>query len=599
MKLFLKYLSLFLNYRKLLFLSVGSNVLAAIFTVFSIPLLIPFFSILFERDTTDQVVTSKSAFENYLNQFFSELIAGLERQTALLYICSFIVVVFLLKNMFRYLSMYFIIPARNGIVKDLRSKLFESYMQLPNAHFKETKKGDMISRMGIDIMEIEWSILNVIQTTFKSPIIIVGSIIFMLLISVKLTLFVILLILITILIIGGISRSLKQRSLEAQSSMASLISYIEESLASIKTIKALRSEKMRFDHFEAHNQNYKQVMDKVLRKRDLSSPLSEFLGIIIVCVLLVYGSTLVFNREMMPETFFAFIFAFYQVIEPSKSFASAYFNIRKGMASIERIDTYISRPTTPLQKPVASIPFTDRIVYENITFQYPDGDTPVVDNFNLTIKKGETIAILGPSGVGKTTIMDLLLRFYDPTVGSIYVDGNEIRTQSKGEIRSLFAYVEQDTMLFHDSVLANITMCAKNPDFTRVKNAAQLANAHEFIEELRDKYDHLIGESGSKLSGGQKQRIALARAIYQDAPIFLFDEATSALDQKSETLIQASLQSVLAQKTAIIIAHKLSTINMVDRVIILQDGRIIEDLANDQLAQRKDEIFKMQTLNSN
>ncbi len=572
------------SYKSLVVASVVCNILTAIFTVVSIPLIIPFFQILFDRSPLVISAQEAESLDGYIKAQFTEIIRSYDRHDALLFVCAVIVVVFLLKNVFRYLSMLFMAPVRNRIIRDIRAELFDKFMKLPLSFYSSEKKGDLMSRMTLDVQEVQQSILSVIVVIFKSPIIIIGSIVFMLYVSPSLTLFVFALMFFTIFIIGAVSRTLKRESQLAQSKIARLNSVVEESLSGIRTIKGYNAQMLQQEKFNHENESYRSIMTKLFWRKDLSSPLSEFLGIVVVAVLLWYGSVQVFNETLSPETFFAFVFAFYQVIEPSKSFSSAYYNIQKGLGGLYRINE-IMDVDLKMEEPVNALVangFSDKIEYSHVSFSY-DEDTPVLEDINLKIEKGDFIAVVGASGEGKSTLIDLLPRFYDIDHGEISIDGRSITLFSLDSLRGLFGIVSQEPVLFNDSVASNIKFGRKGYSMDDIIEASKIANAHDFIMALSDGYQTSIGDRGVKLSGGQRQRITIARAILGNPPILILDEATSSLDSHAEQQVQQALENVMKERTAIVIAHRLSTIMKADKIIVIKGGRIVESGSHNSL----------------
>lgn len=589
------------DYKSNVVLSIVSNILLSIFTVVSIPLIVPFFQILFQ---TSPRITEKPTGSNigeYTEYYFSQLIAQYSEQKALLIICGFIIVVFFLKNLFRYLALYFMAPVRNGIIYDLRKQIFDKYVDLPLSFYSQEKKGDLMNRMTSDVQEIEWSILNTIEAIFKAPIVIFGSMAFMLLTSPRLTLFVIVLLAFTAIIIGGVSKSLKKSSGLVQASLGRISSTVEESLGGLRIIKGFNAEHYQRQKLEQDNLEYRNILTKLLRRRDLSSPLSEFLGVSVVAVLLWYGSNLVFDKEISPELFFAFIFAFYSVIEPAKSFSSAYYNIQKGMAAVDRVDQLLLTPNPIVDSanPIKDWTFEKDITLNKVFFQYKGSDIPALDHVDLDIPKGKIVALVGSSGAGKSTLADLLPRFFDVDSGSICIDGINIKDIAITELRSLFGIVSQEAILFNDTIKNNILFGHQASD-EQIEKAARIANIHEYISSLPDGYNTNIGDRGMKLSGGQRQRLTIARAILRNPPIMILDEATSALDSESEILVQESLNRVMQNRTSIVIAHRLSTIKDADIIVVLDKGKIVEMGSHIQLISRNgaySKFVEMQTFN--
>lgn len=558
------------------------NIFVAVFTVISIPAIIPFFEILFDRVepptvkpelnfSTDQI----SAWATYQ---YSSLIESHDKQTALLYICGFIVVIFFLKNLFRYFALAMMVPVRNGIVRDLRQQLYDKVLSLPLRYFSRERKGDMIARFSTDVQEVEHSILNVLEVVVKSPLIIIGCIAFMFVVSPQLTVFVFILLLFTTLVIGGISRTLKKKSALAQSRLGRIISTVDETLSGLKIIGSFNAQPFFRAQFSEQNDRFRSLLNRIMWRRDLSSPLSEFLGIGVVAVLLWYGSNMVFRNQLEPGTFFAFIFAFFNVIEPSKSFSKAYYDIQKGLAAAERVNEVLEEEDRLVEHAnthhLAQV--KDRITFEDVSFQYNQSEPGVLRKINLNIPAGKVVAIVGASGSGKTTLVDLLNRFYDVSEGAICIDGHDIRQLSLVNLRSLMAIVSQDPFVVNDSIYNNITFGSTHVNREEVVAAAMAASAHEFIMQCEDGYDTVIGDRGTRLSGGQRQRITIARAILKDAPILILDEATSSLDSESEQAVQAAISRLITGRTVIVIAHRLATIKHADIIFVIKDGLLIE-----------------------
>lgn len=598
---FIKRFSFYLSeFKSKVFLVVTFHVLTAVFTVVSIPMIIPFFQLLFNNESQSSDTKAEASHLYSVESYINEWLLESDKQTVLLYVCCVIVVIFLLKNIFRYLAMYFMTPIRNGIIHKIRAEIYQKIQSVPISFYKENKKGNILSIVSNDVQEVEWSIVNTLEAFFKSPLIILGSIFFMLAISPSLTGFVLILLLITVFVIGGISRTLKRKSSMAQSSLGNLLSTVEETVYGFKVMKMYNSDDYFNSKFAIQNNDYKNTINRVLWRRDLSSPLSEFLGIVVVTVLLWFGSNQVFSEQLSPAVFFAFIFAFYQVIEPAKSFATAYYNVQKGLGALNRIDEFLNVKISleTHSEHLSSISFKSAIEFFDVSFKYEND--PVLESINFKIGRGEKIAIIGPSGSGKTTLIDLLLRFYTVESGSILIDGNEINRFSITALRSLFGVVNQHPILFHDTILANIAM-SNDYDIGRIKDAAKKADASTFIESLEDGYHTIIGSEGMKLSGGERQRLCLARAIYKDAQIVILDEATSSVDAETEFKIQNAMNQYLKDKTAIIIAHKLNTIQNADKIILLENGRIIDQGTHSELlagaeAEHYQKIVELQTV---
>ncbi len=582
------------NYKPLVAANVVCNLLMALFTVVSIPAIIPFLQILFERTPrlmAEQPTLSWNVEEvvTYFQYYFSQLIANRGQDYALAFICMAIVLLFFLKNLFRYLSMVAMAPMRNGIVRDIRQQLFSKMLRLPLTYFSEERKGDLMSRITADVQEIEWSILNVLEILVREPLIILGSLLVMLYISPELTGFVALLFVFTALIIGGIGRTLRKSSTRAQRQLGHLISLVEEGLSGLRIIKGFTAERHQEEKFLRQNNQYRNTLTRILWRRDLSSPLSEFLGIAVVAVLLWYGSRLVFSQQLEAEQFFAFIFAFFNIIAPAKSFSSAYYNIQKGLAAVDRIEAI-----QLAQNPIVDLPgaksvsvFRKEIVFDSVSFQYPGSSEVVLDKISLTIPRGKVLGVVGASGSGKTTLVDLLPRFYDPTSGSILLDGMDLREFQLQSLRGLMGLVSQAPVLFNDTIYNNIAFGMTTTTPEAVEQAARIANAHDFIKATDQGYQTNIGDGGSKLSGGQRQRLTIARALLHNPPILILDEATSALDSASEKLVQDALQNVMEGRTTIVIAHRLSTVQHADEIVVLDRGRIAQQGVHKSLVQER------------
>ena len=583
-------------YKTPLLLNIFSNIMMALCMVISIPIIIPFFQILFGRvkPSAQPVPFSINNIQSWLEYVFGNLVDTYSQEGALIIVCVTFVLIFLLKNIFRYLSVVFMAQVRNGIVRDIRDAVYKKYMHLPLAFFTRGKKGDLISRISTDVQEIEYSILNVMESLFKEPIVIIGSITFMLFTSQRLTLFVFVLIIFTAFIVGRISRNLKRHSKDVQQKLSGLMIHVEESLNGMRIIQGFNAQEYQQGRFSAINNSYKRLLTRIMYRRDLSSPLSEVLGITIVAVLLWYGSLLVFKNEIKPETFFAFLYAFFNVIAPSKSFSSAYYHIQKGLAAVDRVNEVLDNKEEIKQaenaKEIHS--FNQEIVLDQVGFRYNVDGEWVLKNINLRIPKGQILAIVGTSGSGKSTLADLLPRFHDVSEGSIRIDGTDIRDLNLMQLRSLMGIVNQDPVLFHDTLFNNIAFGNPEATLESVIEVAKIAQIHDFIMSTPLQYDTIVGDRGSTLSGGERQRMTLARALLANPPILILDEATASLDSKSERQVQEALSKVMEGRTSIVIAHRLSTIQYADQIIVLQDGEIVEAGDHATLMQNQGEYAK-------
>ena len=566
--------------------------------------MIPFFNILFEQTQPvkkePDFSWSTEGITTYLEYQFSLFIETNGKEYALLIVCITILVSFFLKNLFKYLSLFFMAPVRNGIVRDLRAQLFDKILNLPIAFFSEEKKGDVMSRVSADVQEVEWSILNVLEATFREPLIILGSLGFMLFVSLQLSLFVFVLILFTAFVIGGIGKTLRKPSGIVQDRLGQLVSILDETLSGLRVIKGFNAQGYQNDKFAKVNNEYRWALTKLLWRKDLASPLSEFLGISVVALLLWYGSSQVFSGKLEGATFIAFLLAFYYVIDPSKSLTKAIYNIQKGIAALKRVevllDAKLSIKDQPNAKSISS--FEHKISYNHVDFAYNATEGNVLHDVHFNLNKGQVIALVGASGAGKSTIADLLPRFYDVNQGSITIDDEDIRNLKLESLRSLMGIVTQEAILFNDTIYNNIVFGLKNVTQEDVENAARIANAHDFIMGTEKGYQTNIGDRGHKLSGGQRQRITIARAILKNPPILILDEATSALDSESEKLVQEALVKLMENRTSLVIAHRLSTIQHADEIIVMKDGKIVERGTHDQLIHQNGEYLKLVRLQS-
>ena len=599
------------NYRGLVILAIACNVLTALFTVVSIPIFQPFFNLLFEQTEpvteAPERIQSLADLEQYGGYQVTRWIAEQGREDALLYVCGLILLSFLLKNLFRYLALFFMAPVRNGIIRDLRNELYAHLLRLPLGYFTEERKGNLLSRITADVQEVESSILNVLEAIFREPFIIIGSLTFMIIVSPSLTLFVFVLMIFTGVVIGGVGKRLKRSSGEVQETLGEIVSRTEESLGGLRIIKSFGAEDYQARRFGELNDGYRRQLIRLLWRRDLSSPLTEFLGIATVAVLLLYGSRQVFAGTLEAGTFIAFIFAFYMVIDPAKNFSKAWYNVQKGLGALERVEAVLdvqnpliqgakgvgdnvvkgetmgAGARVPGHSPVA---MPAGIKFHDVGFRYrPDGPD-VLHHIDLEIPTGRVVALAGASGGGKSTIADLLPRFYDPTGGYITLDGRDLRDYPLDALRARFGIVSQEAILFNDSIYNNIVFGLQDVTPEQVEEAARVANAHDFIVATPEGYHTNIGDRGSKLSGGQRQRLTIARAVLRNPDILILDEATSALDSESERLVQEALQRLMRNRTALVIAHRLSTIQNADQILVLDRGRVIERGTHAELLER-------------
>ncbi len=593
MKNLIKILGLAKAYLGYALLNIFFNILGVFFSVFSLAMLIPVLDVLF-KDNFDDILASKPAsglsMDTLKDEFYfylAELIQNNGKEEALLFICFVLVIMTTLRNLFKYLAMYFIAAIRNNVVRDIRQSLYNKVLHLPLAYFTEERKGNVISKMTSDVQEVEWSIMTSLEAVFREPIAIVvflGALIYT---SPSLSIFILVLLPIAGLIIGQVGKSLKKTSSQSQAKLGDLLSNIEETLTGLRIIKAFNAERLSEERFQGQNQQYASLMIRMYRKRDLASPLSEWMGVLVVSIVLLYGGRLVFSGDLSASSFIGFLALFSQLITPAKALSSASYHVQRGSASMDRINEILDASQTIVdpKKPKALPPFSKQLEYKDVTFNYNKG-ARVLANFNLTVKKGETVALVGASGSGKSTIADLLPRFYDVTAGSITLDGVDIRDIKLTDLRAQLGIVTQQSILFNDTVANNIAFGPGSYERSAIEEAAKIANAHEFITQLENGYDTNIGDGGSKLSGGQRQRLSIARAVLKNPPIMILDEATSALDTESEKLVQEALENLMKNRTSLVIAHRLSTIQHAHKIVVIENGAILEVGTHEELIEK-------------
>ncbi len=572
---------IFPKYRKFAFLHFAFILLSTLFGLFSFTMVMPFLSILFKtQEPVTTLVEWHANFESLKHNLYYYLSKLTENDPgdALIYVSAMMVFFVLLKTGFLYLSRFFLVPIRNGIIKDIRNKIYRKILSLHIGYFSNERKGDIISRTTADVQEVESSIVGSLTIIFKDPVSIVMSVIILLSMSVKLTIVAFLVLPLSGLVIAAVGKSLRRKSLKAQNKLGELISIIEETLGGLRIIHAFNAQSKVNDRFNAENDKYTKILNSVIRRRDLAVPVSEFLATTAIVILLVLGGTLIINGgiDMPPEDFFAFILIFSQVIQPVKDISGAWYSILKGFASVDRIDKILLAEPAIQDKPdaISVDGFQQSIRYKDVSFRYRNDY--VLKKINFELQKGKTIALVGQSGSGKTTLVNLLPRFYELLEGSIEIDGADIRTLKINDLRGLMGVVNQESILFNDTIFNNIAFGVETATEEEVIAAARVANAHDFIMETPEGYQTNIGDRGDKLSGGQKQRISIARAVLANPPIMILDEATSALDTESERLVQDALTRLMQNRTSIIIAHRLSTIVNADEIFVMQDGEIIE-----------------------
>lgn len=576
-------------YKKQLILNFLFNLLSALFTVSSVTMMIPILDILFDQkknvyDMMPWAMNLDAIKHNlyyYITIFKDANGAGL----TLLLIGAFVIFATLLKVGFYYLGAYEAIYIRNGVVKDMREQIYQKMLKLALPFFSEERKGDIMSRITGDVTEVENSIMSSLDMFLKNPIIIIVLLASMLVMSPRMTLFIFLVLPIAGYIIGRVGKSLKKVSREGQDKMGEILTVVEETLGGLRIIKAFNAERKMNARFNSELHDYKSIMNRLMRRRELAHPLSELLGTVVIIIVVWYGGTLILsnNSELTGTEFIAYLAIFYQIINPAKAFTTALYSIQKGLASMDRIDKILHADVTIPQAPDAKSVSTlkDSIEYRNVTFAYED--KVVLNNVSLTIPKGKTIALVGQSGSGKTTFVDLLPRFYDVIGGQILIDGVDLRDLKLHDLRDLMGNVNQEAILFNDSIFNNIAFGVENTSMPEVIAAAKVANAHDFIIETEHGYDTVIGDRGSKLSGGQRQRLSIARAILKNPPVLILDEATSALDTESERLVQDALENLMKNRTSVVIAHRLSTVRNADLICVFHEGEIVERGTHDEL----------------
>ncbi|PZW39529.1 ATP-binding cassette, subfamily B, MsbA [Mesonia algae] len=585
MSYFKKVLQFAKPYKRYAILNIICNIFYALFSTLSFLAFIPMLQVLFqeedpilEKPVWDGNLSGLKDFAgDYANFFLNQRVEEYGQISALITICALVVILFFLKNFFNYLAMYFIASLRNGMLKDIRNKIYEKITELPISFFSEKKKGDVISRITSDVQEIQSSFLSMLEMFIKEPLTIIFTLSSMLILSVKLTVFVLIFLPISGLIISSIGKKLKSKSNKAQQENANFLSIVEETLSSLKIIKGFNAERKFRNKFEESTGRLNNILNSLLHRQNLASPMSEFLGVLVITIILWFGGNMVLIDETMDaSTFIGFLVLTYNILTPAKAISKATYSIQKGNASAERIHHIIETETTVKEhvQAIKKEDFEKEISIKNISFGYEE--EYVLKDFSLNVKKGETVALVGQSGSGKSTIANLVTRFYDVNEGSIQVDGVDIKELSKASLRSLTGLVTQDSILFNDTVRNNIALGKDNATEDEIIDALKIANAWEFVSELPNGLDTNVGDGGGKLSGGQQQRLSIARAVLKNPPIMILDEATSALDTESEQLVQKALENMMKNRTSIVIAHRLSTIQNADHIVVMRKGKIIE-----------------------
>ncbi len=605
MKRFLKLLNYLVPYKWLVFQNVLYNVLGAFFTLFSFAMIIPFLRVLFGNQPmvteTMDFALSTDYFIHTLNYFMGRIMITHGNNGALVLVSTLVVFFSLLKNGFIFLSNHVLAPIRAYVVRDIRNQVYRKVLKLPLSYFTEAKKGDVMARISNDVQEIEVSIVDSFSMLFKDPFTVILYLVILLTLSLPLTVFVLILLPLSGIIIGRVGRTLRKTSFKGQQRLGELMSQLEETLSGLRIIKAFNGESKMEEKYLHTNRLYAILLRTATRRRYLASPISEFMATVVLMIIMAYGGSLVLSGlgGMTGENLIFFLIIFSQLIPPSKGLTTAYFNIQKGMASVDRIDEILlAEDWIPEKEDAVDIgTFKENIEYRNVSFKYDK--EYVLKDVSFTIEKGKTIALVGKSGSGKSTLVDLLPRFMDTTKGEILIDGVPVKDYKISSLRSLMGIVSQQSILFNDTFRNNIAFGSKKgiPSEELVVDAAKVANAYEFIKETENQFDASVGEGGGKLSGGQKQRISIARAVMANPPILILDEATSALDTESEKLVQEAIIKLMKNRTSIVIAHRLSTIKHADLILVIDEGKIVERGTHEELISNKEGLYtKLHTM---
>ncbi|AJH15946.1 ABC transporter ATP-binding protein [Myroides profundi] len=593
-------------YKTYAYLNVFFNILYALFSALSFVALIPMLTVLFgdaKKVTEKPIYTGighiKNYLEDYMSYFITQYTAEHGAQDTLMVMAAVIISLFLLKNLFNYWAMYFITFLRNGVLKDIRNAMYKKSLELPLSFFSEKRKGDVISRITSDVLEIQHSFLSILEVVVREPLTIVFTIVAMFAISTELTLFVFIFVPISGVIISKVGKTLKKSSQKASEEQGYFLSIIEESLSGLKVIKSFNSEKNFNKKFQDSTHSFYELNNTILNRQNLSSPLSEFLGIVTIAVLLVYGGHLVLGEGTLTgAAFIAYIGMAYNILTPAKAMSKASYSLKRGNAAAERVLQVLeeNNPIESKENAIAKSSFEDKIEVDNISFKYEE--EYVLKDFTLTVPKGKSVALVGQSGSGKSTIANLLTRFWDINEGAIKIDNEDIRNLELSDLRDLIGLVTQDSILFNDTIKNNLKLGKEDATDEEIMQALKIANAYEFVKDLPHGIDTNIGDAGNKLSGGQKQRLSIARAVLKNPPIMILDEATSALDTESEKLVQVALDNMMQNRTSIIIAHRLSTIQKADLIVVMQKGKIVEQGTHEELIQLNGTYSKLVSLQS-
>ena len=603
---FKRVLNYVFTFKKYFLLNILFSVFYALFSAVAFLSLMPMLEVLFNgvNDIKEEPQLELSNnlgefIENWLNFQVSSFAAD-DNQKAILFVVGIVIILFFLKNISNYFALFFSTLIRNGVIKNLKKNIYEKIITLPLSYFSKNKKGDLISRMSSDVIEVQNSFLSIIEIFIRDPLTIAFTIGAMFVISYKLTLFVIVFIPVSGFIISFIGKTLKRKSLLVQREQAELTSITEETINGIKIIKSFLAESFFKNKFDKTNTNFLSFSNKLINRQNIAAPLSEFLGILVIGVLLWYGGQLVLiDMELKPAAFITYMGLAYGVLTPAKSISKAFYSLKKGNAAAERVFEIIDSKSEFFDDSNKENldSFKKCIEFKNVSFKYENAT--VLNNISLKVNKGEMVAIVGSSGSGKSTLVNLIPRFFDKISGKILIDDIDINNLSRLKIRSLIGIVSQDSILFNTSIKENILLGdSKGNIDEKLSESLSIANADEFINELDDQVDYNVGDNGSNLSGGQKQRVAIARAVYSNSPILILDEATSSLDSKSEKLVQDAIDKLMINKTSIVIAHRLSTIQNANKIIVLDKGKIVEQGNHDQLIKNDSYYKKLIALQS-
>ena len=600
MKNLIRIAKITLQFKKTLFLNLGFNILGMVFSIFSFAMIIPLLRVIFNSSTAvfEKIISSysgdfswtKDGILNFVNYYIAKHAISEGRYSTLILICIFLLIMVFLKNMFTFLSTFFLSDLVQSSIKKLREKMYQKILVLPISFFSDERKGNLLSIFSADLKETELAIKATTNAIFKDPFYVIGYFATLFIISFKLTFFIVLFLPLAGLIISKISNGLKKRSKKGQENLGDILSLAEETLFGLRIIKSFNAQSFMNNRFESKSNSLYSLMLGINRRVYLASPISEFLGVLATSGVLLYGGNLVLNEFIQPDVFIGYLILFSQLISPFKSISKAVYDSSQGIAALERIEKITLQDQLIKNSPVSPQPviFNKEISFNNVSFKY--NQEQVLEDISFKIKKGETVAIVGHSGSGKSTIADLLIRFYDVVDGSINIDNINVKKINLSQLRNLMGVVSQDSILFNDTVINNIAFGVEIEN-SQVLESSKMANADKFIQNLDEKYETFIGDAGNKLSGGEKQRLSIARAIYKNPEILILDEATSSLDTKSEKAVQEALNRLMKNRTSLVIAHRLSTIQNADKIIVLDNGKIVE-MGNHKELVSKNSFYK-------